>query len=67
MSGYYDLYVLKSGGVELNLQEKTILPNSIGNIVTPDEPYNGLSKVIISPEPDLIPANIKLVPNIKDK
>ena len=64
MSGYYDLYVLKSGGVELNLQEKTILPNSIGNIVTPDEPYNGLSKVIISPEPDLIPANIKLGNNI---
>lgn len=64
MSGYYDLYVLKSGGVELNLQEKTILPNSIGNIVTPDEPYNGLSKVTIPAEPDLIPANIKLGKNI---
>lgn len=64
MSGYYDLYIRKNGVVELNLQEKTVLPTSIGNIITPDEPYNGLSKVIISPEPDLIPANIKLGTNI---
>lgn len=64
MSGYYDLYIRKSGGVELNLQEKTIIPLSIGNIITPDEPYNGLSKVTIQPEPDLIPANIKLGKNI---
>lgn len=64
MSGYYDLYIQKSGLVELNLQEKTIIPLSIGNIITPDEPYNGLSKVTILPEPDLIPANIKLGKNI---
>lgn len=64
MSGYYDLYIKRNGGVELNLQEKTVLPVSIGNIITPDEPYNGLSKVTISPEPDLIAANIKLGTNI---
>lgn len=64
MSGYYDLYIRKSGLVELNLQEKTVLPTSIGNIITPDEPYNALSKVTILPEPDLIPANIKLGTNI---
>lgn len=62
--GYYDLYIRKSGGVELNLQEKTIIPLSIGNIITPDEPYNGLSKVTILSEPDLIPANIKIGKNI---
>lgn len=64
MSGYYDLYISKSGGVTLNLQEKTITPSSIGNIITPDEPYNGLSKVIIPTEPDLIPANIRYGINI---
>ena len=64
MSGYYDLYIRKSGGVTLNLQEKTVIPLALGNIITADEPYNGLSKVIIPTEPDLIPANIKLGKNI---
>ena len=64
MSGYYDLYITKSGGVTLNLQEKTVVPLAIGNIITADEPYNGLSKVIIPSEPDLIPTNIRLGKNI---
>lgn len=64
MSGYYDLYIKKSGEVQLNLQEKTVVPLAIGNIITADEPYNGLSKVIITSEPDLIPANIRLGKNI---
>lgn len=64
MSGYYDLYIRKSGEVQLNLQEKTVIPLAIGNIITADEPYNGLSKVIIPTEPDLIPTNIRYGINI---
>lgn len=64
MSGYYDLYIQKSGEVQLNLQEKTVIPLALGNIITADEPYNGLSKVIIPTEPNLIPANIKFGKNI---
>ena len=64
MSGYYDLYIRKSGGVTLNLQEKTVVPLALGNIITADEPYNGLSKVIIPSQPDLIPANIRYGINI---
>lgn len=43
----------------LNLQEKTIIPEVVAKIVIPDNGYNGLSKVKILGDENLIPANIK--------
>lgn len=43
----------------LNLQEKTIIPEVVAKIVIPDNGYNGLSKVGILGDENLIPANIK--------
>lgn len=43
----------------LNLQEKTIIPSIEVQNVEPDAGYNGLSKVEILGDKNLIPANIK--------
>lgn len=47
------------GTTELNLQEKTVTPTAEQIIVTPDGNYNGLSKVTVEGDVDLIASNIR--------
>lgn len=42
-----------------NLQEKAVTPSTQDQIVLPDEGYDGLSKVIVTGDSDLVPSNIK--------
>lgn len=55
---------MRSKGVALKLQSKTVTPNSAGFTVTPDASYNGLSSVVVNGDGDLVPSNIKKDVNI---
>ena len=49
---------------EFFYQEKTVTPSAEGQVVKPDDDYDGLSKVIVEGDEDLKPENIKLGVNI---
>lgn len=53
-----------AGGSDPVLQEKTVIPQTSSQNITPDVGYDGLSKVTVEGDANLIPANIKLGVNI---
>ena len=55
---------MRSKGVALKLQTKTVTPDASGFTVTPDANYNGLSSVVVNGDADLVPSNIKNGVNI---
>lgn len=59
-----EVNIPKEDGEEVKLQSKAVTPNAEGWTVTPDSDYTGLSKVTVSGDSDLIPANIKKDVNI---
>ena len=54
----------KNSNTEINLQEKTVVPTNKGQVITPDSGYDGLNKVTVEGDSNLVSENIKNGVNI---
>lgn len=59
-----DIVEGEGGSVAPTLQEKTVTPTASQQTITPDTNYDGLSKVVINGDSDLVASNIKSGVNI---